>query len=61
MGLPKINKTNGKAAPRIGLPKIPPPFYSYPQYVTNQKKNKEKEKDYYLDQKAPSTILIFQF
>ena len=33
-GAPEIgSKTDGGAAPQIGFPKFPPPFYSYPPYV----------------------------
>ena len=35
---------NGTGAPRIGMPKIPPPFYSYPPYVTGSGKKKKKKK-----------------
>ena len=43
-GAPRIGskRTNGKGAPRIGLPKITPPFYSYPPYVTGNGKKKKK-------------------
>ena len=35
IGLKPIDKTNGNGAPRIGM-YTPPPFYSYPPYVTGQ-------------------------
>ena len=45
VGLPPTWSRRGNGAPRIGLPKIPPPFYSYPPYVTgNGKKKRTKKK-----------------
>ena len=38
------NTTSGKGAPRIGLPKMPPPFYRFPPYVTGQGIQKKKGK-----------------
>ena len=38
------NLISGKGSPRMGLPKMSPPFYSYPQYVTGQGAKKKKEK-----------------
>ena len=48
----KTYKNKGGSAPQIGLPKIPPPFYGYPSYVTGQGvkkkiKKKKKAKDCY--------------
>ena len=42
----KKNENRGRSAPQIGLPKIPPPFYSYIPYVTGQgvKKRPAKKK-----------------
>ena len=55
------NLISGKGSPRMGLPKMPPPFYSYPQYVTGQgaKKREKKGKGLLLGKTAHSTI--FQF
>ena len=62
-GAPRIvqktsNKSRRGAAPQIGLPKMPPPFYSYPQYVTGQgvkKSPKKKGKGLLLGPKSPFT------
>ena len=42
----KKHKNRGRSAPQIGLPKIPPPFYSYIPCVTGQgvKKRPAKKK-----------------
>ena len=62
IGLPKINKTNGKGAPRIGM-YTPPPFYSYPQYVTGQgvKKSKRNIRQRLIARKKTAFSTIFQF
>ena len=51
IGIPPWLK-NGTGAPRIAMPKIPPPFYSYPPYVTGNGKKKKN-----LDQKRKRTAV----
>ena len=53
----KKHKNRGRSAPQIGLPKIPPPFYSYIPYVTGQgvkkKTSQKKGKGLVLGKNSP--------
>ena len=40
--MPPIWSSKGGSSPRIGTPTMPPPFYSYPPYVTGNGKKKKK-------------------
>ena len=65
IGLPPPWPKNGTGAPRIGLPKMPPPFYSFPPYVGNGKKKKKnnqkkiQERDYYWEKTVHSMAYPF--
>ena len=66
IGLPPPWPKNGTGSPRIGLPKMPPPFYSYPPYVTGngkkkkeQPKKKNQERDYYWEKTVHSMAYPF--
>ena len=63
--MPPIWSSKGGSSPRIGTPTMPPPFYSYPPYVTGngKKKKKEprpkKERDYYWEKTVHSMAYPF--
>ena len=67
IGIPPPWSKNGTGAPRIGLPKMPPPFYtcSYPPYVTGNgkkkrtKKKKNQERVYYWEKTVHSMAYPF--
>ena len=40
--MPPIWPSKGGSSPRIGTPTMPPPFYSYPPYVTGNGKKKKR-------------------
>ena len=50
----KTYKNRGGSAPQIGLPKFPPPFYSYPNQIGRGKKNVQKGKGLLLGPNSPS-------